>query len=138
MTPHTGMDAAHFDLAHRGFRTKAAPAQIEATGTLWEFVGTRTGDEIAEQLASIMRELAKSAGLRGVILGEVLLEAKARSIDIESKPMEDKTLEQRQNSWRARVPKLAGLKSTPERRRSPLPGQHGNLHTVWVLPDGAR
>jgi hypothetical protein len=133
------MDAGHFDLAHRGgSRKRAAPAQLEATGTLFDFVPRAAADPEFEQLVAIVDELEhlhtkKHGPEYGVTVGEVVFEAEQnRGIKVGGVPMEDPILQQRQTSWLPRIMPAAGLVATDRLRVSPLKRHHRKRQTVWI------
>lgn len=103
---------------------------------VWSFVSPAPTDDLCHDLVELMKVMARRADLLGVTVGECVArfeETTGRRVGGE--PRATKEEEQRQTSWLARVPKLAGLKATAEFRRSPVPRHHGSLHRVYQNPD---
>lgn len=101
--------------------------------SLWEYVAPAPGDDVCADLVNLMREMAKMRGKHGVIIGEVVYEYEMKTgRRVGGKKMEDKVKEQRQTSWLARVPKIAGLLRTGDKRESPLKRHHRKEQRVYV------
>lgn len=106
--------------------------------TLWDFVPPAPAVSLVDQLTAIALELATMAGARGVTVGEIVYEAERRGIAVGGAVMSDKTKEQRQTSWLARVPRAAGLLATDRVRQSPVKRHHRHRHTVYLAPEFAQ
>lgn len=102
---------------------------------VWSFIApTPTGD-LLNDLVELMKVRAKKYDRFGTTIGETIYEyEETTGLRVGGEPRATKQEEQRQTSWLARVPKLAGLVKTGDHRRSPVARHHGNLHRVYVDP----
>jgi hypothetical protein len=86
--------------------------------------------EEIERLVPVVRRLALAQGSYGVTVSDLRFVA-AREGLVPNVGIG------RQLSYLGAVMRAAGLTPTGERRRSIVPQAHGNLNTVWRVPEGA-
>jgi hypothetical protein len=84
-----------------------------------------------ERLAPLARELARAAGAEGITVADLRFAATRSGLLTGAEVG-------RRLSFLGNVMRAAGLRSTGEFRRSPIPGSNGNLHAVWRLSGGTR
>lgn len=99
---------------------------------MWDYVPPVGDTDLCTELANLMRSMARRRGLYGVTIGETVWEwEKITGRQVGGVPMEDKVREQRQTSWLARVPRVAGLQRTESQRPSPLKRHHQKPQRVY-------
>jgi hypothetical protein len=103
--------------------------------SVFDFVAPAPTDDVKHDLVELAKQMARRRDLFGVTIGEVVFEyERTTGRQVGGQKMEDKVKEQRQSSWLARVPVMAGLKRTAERRPSPVARHHKHEHRVYVWP----
>jgi hypothetical protein len=102
---------------------------------VWEFVAPAPTGDLRADLVELMKVMARQRDLFGVTIGECVYKYEEETgRRVGGEPRATKQEEQRQTSWLARVPKIAGLKATGDFRRSPVKRHHGSLHRVYCWP----
>lgn len=134
----SGMDATLYEHVRKRFHSARKRAAAVDEQNAFDFVPpapqtTELFDELQRVAVMIARtRQLEGDGLRGVTIGEVILEYETRTGNrVGGEKMDNKVKEQRQTSWLPRVMKHPSLQRTAEYRRSPVERHHGNPHRVY-------
>ncbi len=111
------------------------PREDDAQLNVWQFIAPAPTNDLCHDLVELMKVMARQRDAFGVTIGEVVFRyEKETGRRVGGEPRATKAEEQRQTSWLARVPRLAGLQKTGDYRASPVARQHGTPHRVYVWP----
>lgn len=111
------------------------PREDEAQLNVWQFIAPAPTSDVCHDLVELMKVLARQRVSFGVTIGETVKKYEDDTgRRVGGEPRATKAEEQRQTSWLARVPKLAGLERTGDYRPSPVKRHHGTPHRVYVWP----
>lgn len=85
----------------------------DAQLNVWQFIAPAQTGDLCTDLVELMKVMARQRDLFGVTVGELVERFESTTgRRVGGEPRATKQEEQRQTSWLARVPKIAGLKAT--------------------------